>query len=124
MSHPLSDDAVGAPKFPHITLHRAIRIIRKHQPSIRRAPGNAQLSRAGGGLRDKHRTLDLCQIRIGCCTRRSEKEEIEIAELFSRKIDSSLRAKQVVLKKLDASGTIFETLSVAPGAERLRKVEG
>ena len=48
---------------------------------------------------------------------------MEIAELSSRNIETSLRVRQMVLKVLDASGTTFETLSEAPAAERLRTVE-
>ena len=48
---------------------------------------------------------------------------MEITELSLRKIETSLQVKQVVLKVLDVSGTTFETLLVAPGAERLITME-
>ena len=51
------------------------------------------------------------------------KEEMRITELSSRKIETSLRVKQVVLKVLDVSGTTFEALLAAPGAERLITME-
>ena len=51
------------------------------------------------------------------------KKEMEITELSSRKIETSLQVKQVVLKVLDVSGTTFETLSAAPDAERLITLE-
>ena len=51
------------------------------------------------------------------------KKEMEITELSSRKIETSLQVKQVVLKVLDVSGTTFETLLAAPDAERLITME-
>ena len=52
-----------------------------------------------------------------------KKQEVEIAEISLRKLVEYLLAKEVVLKVLDASETTFETLSAAPGAERLITVE-
>ena len=51
------------------------------------------------------------------------KEKMEITELSSRKIETSSRVKQVVLKVSDVSGTTFETLSAALSAERLITME-
>ena len=52
-----------------------------------------------------------------------KKEKMEITELSSRKIETSSRVKQVVLKVSDVSGATFETLSAALSAERLITME-
>ena len=66
--------------------------------------------------------LDLCH-HMDIVLGTHKKQEVEIAELSLRKLAEYLRAKEVVLKVLDASGTKFETLSAAFDAERLREVE-
>ena len=124
LTFPFFDDAVGAPKFPRVPLHRVetIRIIGKHEPSglvLAKGSFHAWV----GGLCDKRRMPDLCQIRMDIVLGKIKKEELEIAKLSLRNIETSLRAKRVVLKVLDASGTKFETLSAALDAEILRTVE-
>lgn len=66
---------------------------------------------------------DICPIRMNIVLVKLNNEGMEIAALSLREIESSLRAKQVVLKMLNASGTTFETLSAPPGAERLGTME-
>ena len=124
LTFPFFDDAFGAPKFPRIPLHRVetIRIIGKHEPS------GALLAKRSfhawvGGLCDKRRMPDLCEIRMDIVLGKLKREEMEMAELSLVMIESFLLAKRVVLKVLDASGTKFETLSAAFDAERLREVE-
>ena len=50
----------------------------------------------------------------GYCAKRAYKGRNRVP---SRKIETSLQVKQVVLKVLNVSGTTFETLSAAPGVE-------
>jgi hypothetical protein len=114
-------DAIGAPKFPRIPLHRVETI----QIAVTHEPSSTLLAKSSfrvwlGGLCDKRRMPDLCQIRMDIVLGRLEKEDLERVEPSLRKIERSLRAKKVVLKVLDASGTKFETLSAALGAKSLR----
>ena len=53
------------------------------------------------------------QIHIDIVLGKLTMQEMEITELSSRSIETSLQVKQVVLKVLDISGTTFETLSAA-----------
>ena len=121
LTFPYFDDAVGAPKFPRIPLHRVetIRITSTNEPS------GALLAKSGfhawiGGLCDKRRMPDLRQIRIDIILGKLKKEEVENALPSLMNMEMSLRAKKVVLQVLDNSGTRFEALSAALGAERPR----
>jgi len=123
LTFPFLDDATGAPKFPRIPLHRVetIRITSKHEPPskvLARSSFHVWL----GGLCDKRRMPDLRQIRMDVVLGKFKKEEIEKVEPYLRQIETYVRAKNVVLKVLDASGTKFETISAALDAELLRVV--
>jgi hypothetical protein len=77
-----------------------------------------------GGLCDKRRMPDLSLVRIDVVPGELKKENIEMLELSLNKIETSLRAKKVVLKVLDASGTKLVTLSAALEAAWLKLVTG
>ena len=87
---PLSRWCYWGSQIQCIRLHRveATWIIGKHEPSgvlLGKRSSHAWV----GGLCNKHRTLNLCQIRKDIVIRELKKEGIEMAELSQRKVDSS-----------------------------------
>ena len=85
---PCFDYTIGAPKYPHISFHRDIRIIGKYESS------GALLAKRSfhawvGALCDQRRMSDPCQTRMDIVLGELKKEGMETAELSLRKIDSS-----------------------------------
>jgi len=117
-------DTIGAPKFPRVPLHRVetLRITSAREPSYTLLTQNSFRVWLGG-LCDKRRMPDLSELRIDVALRTLKKEDMETVEPRLRDIETSLRAKKVVLKVLDASGTKFATLSAVLDARLAEMVE-
>ena len=118
------DNAVGAPKFPRIPLHKVetLRITGTNQPSLT-LPTKHAFRVWLGGLCDKRRMPDLGQIQIGAVLGELKKEEIELVEPFLTRMETLLRVKKVALEVLDTSGTKFVTLSAVLDAACIKIVE-
>jgi len=123
LSFPYFEDAYGAPKFPRIPLHRVetIRITGTQEPSWTLL-AKSSFRTWIGGLCDKRRMPDLCQIRMDVVLGKLKKEEMEIVEPSLRRIELSLLAKKVVVEVLDDSGTKYVTLSAVLDAEMLKSM--
>lgn len=118
------DNAVGAPKFPRIPLHKVetLRITGTNQPSLTLLTKHAFRVWLGG-LCDKRRMPDLGQIQIGAVLGELKKEEVELVEPFLTRMETLLRAKKVALEVLETSGTKFETVSTVLDAACVKIVE-